>query len=38
VLLIVYVLANRSRPEPDEVMLPIRRAATPTTTARRRAS
>jgi tetratricopeptide (TPR) repeat protein len=37
VLLITYVLANRSKPEFAEVMLPIRRAAVPTA-ARRRAS
>jgi tetratricopeptide (TPR) repeat protein len=37
VLLVVYVLANRSKPEFDEVMLPIRRAAAPAA-ARRRAS
>jgi hypothetical protein len=37
VLLVTYVMANRSRPEFDEVMLPIRRAAAPAA-ARRRAS
>jgi tetratricopeptide (TPR) repeat protein len=37
VLLITYVLANRSKPEFDQVMLPIRRAAAPAA-ARRRAS
>jgi hypothetical protein len=37
VLLVVYVLANRSKPEFEDVMLPIRRAATPAP-ARRRAS
>jgi tetratricopeptide (TPR) repeat protein len=36
-LLITYVMANRSKPEFDEVMLPIRRAAAPAA-ARRRAS
>jgi tetratricopeptide (TPR) repeat protein len=37
VLLVVYVLANRSKPEFEGVMLPIRRAAAPAA-ARRRAS
>jgi tetratricopeptide (TPR) repeat protein len=37
VLLVVYVLANRSKPEFEAVMLPIRRAAAPAP-ARRRAS
>ena len=37
VLLVTYVMANRSKPEFDEVMLPIRRAAAPAP-ARRRAS
>jgi tetratricopeptide (TPR) repeat protein len=37
VLLVVYVLANRSKPEFENVMLPIRRTATPAA-ARRRAS
>jgi tetratricopeptide (TPR) repeat protein len=37
VLLVVYVLANRSKPEFEETMLPIRRAAAPAA-ARRRAS
>ena len=37
VLLITYVMANRSKPEFDEVMLPIRRAAA-AAPARRRAS
>jgi hypothetical protein len=37
ILLVVYVLANRTRPEFDQVMLPIRRVATPAP-ARRRAS
>jgi len=37
ILLVVYVLANRTSPEFDEVMLPIRRAAAPVP-ARRRAS
>jgi tetratricopeptide (TPR) repeat protein len=36
-LLVTYVMANRSKPEFDEVMLPIRRAAAPAP-ARRRAS
>ena len=37
VLLVVYVLANRSKPEFEDVMLPIRRTAAPAA-ARRRAS
>ncbi len=37
VLLVVYVLANRSKPEFEDVKLPIRRAAAPAA-ARRRAS
>jgi tetratricopeptide (TPR) repeat protein len=37
VLLVVYVLANRSKPEFEDVMLPIRRPAAPAA-ARRRAS
>jgi len=37
VLLVVYVLANRSKPEFEDVMLPIRRPAAPAP-ARRRAS
>jgi tetratricopeptide (TPR) repeat protein len=37
VLLVVYFLANRSKPEFEDVMLPIRRAAAPAP-ARRRAS
>jgi hypothetical protein len=37
VLLVVYFLANRSKPEFEDVMLPIRRAAPPAA-ARRRAS
>ena len=37
VLLVAYVMANRSKPEFDEVMLPIRRAAA-AAPARRRAS
>jgi tetratricopeptide (TPR) repeat protein len=37
VLLVVYVLANRSKPEFENVMLPIRRTAAPAA-ARRRAS
>jgi tetratricopeptide (TPR) repeat protein len=37
VLLVVYILANRSKPEFESVMLPIRRAAAPAP-ARRRAS
>jgi len=37
VLLVIYVLANRSKPEFEDVMLPIRRTAAPAA-ARRRAS
>jgi len=37
VLLVVYILANRSKPEFEDVMLPIRRPAAPAA-ARRRAS
>jgi len=37
VLLVVYFLANRSKPEFENVMLPIRRPAAPAA-ARRRAS
>jgi hypothetical protein len=37
-LLVVYVLANRSKPEFESVMLPIRRAAGAPAPARRRAS
>jgi len=38
VLLVVYVLANRSKPEFESVMLPIRRVAGAPAPARRRAS